>query len=68
MYSKSKNKTNEMIIALNKKSLSVHIYTQIIKAILFCIRGFNESLCFNKNGEVQKVINMGTYSPVRNFI
>ena len=29
-----KDKTNEMIIALNKKVLSVHIYTQIIKANL----------------------------------
>lgn len=64
-----KDKTNEMIIALNKKSfISPHIHPNNKSESYFVLEGSMKVYVFNKNGEVQKVINMGTYESGKEFL
>ena len=58
-----RSKTNEMIIALNKKSfIAPHIHPDGKSESYFVIEGKMNVYVFNKSGQVKRVIKMGTYN------
>lgn len=63
-----KNKTNEMIIALNKKSfIAPHIHPDGKSESYYVIEGKMNVYVFDKLGKVKKVIKMGNYNSGENF-
>tara|TARA_A100001015_G_C14551721_1_gene541835 strand:- start:68 stop:565 length:498 start_codon:yes stop_codon:yes gene_type:complete len=63
-----RNKTNEMIIALNKNSfIAPHIHPNGKSESYFIMEGKMNVYVFNKLGKVQKIIKMGTYDSGRKF-
>ena len=68
MHLDLKDKTNEMIIALNKKSfIAPHIHPNNKSESYFVLEGSMRVYVFNKNGKVIKKINMGTYESGKTF-
>ncbi|OUU53606.1 MAG: hypothetical protein CBC25_00055 [Pelagibacteraceae bacterium TMED65] len=63
-----KDKTNEMIIALNKKSfIAPHIHPNGKSESYFVIEGNMNVYVFDKSGKVKKVVRMGPYNSGKNF-
>jgi len=61
-------KTNEMIIALNKKSfIAPHIHPNKKSESYYIISGKMKVYVFDKVGKVKKIIKMGSYSSGENF-
>ena len=61
-------KTNEMIIALGKKSfIAPHIHPNKKSESYFIIEGSMNVYVFDKFGNVKNIIKMGTYNSGKNF-
>ena len=68
MHLNLKDKTNEMIIALNKKSfIAPHIHPNNKSESYFVIEGSMKVYVFSKKGLIKKIINMGTYDSGKPF-
>ena len=62
------DKTNEMIIALHKKSfIAPHIHPNNKSESYFVMEGFMNVYVFNRLGNVKKVVKMGTISSGKKF-
>ena len=68
IHKSPKNKTNEMIIALNKKSfIAPHIHPNDKSESYFVIEGKMNVYVFDKLGKVKKIVKMGPYNSGKNF-